>query len=230
MTNNTPNNAPSSTPNRAAGAHTQAPWPDLPVPPMKEADINDQKTPDQKTPNREQTIQEQTVRERYGFSTQDKATIADALRYIIIPQLTGQPQGHLEHAGLDQMEAYRAMMARQLNPILRHANLEIQATFHMAPQGGGTQACRLDFVPLTGALPKTRTAACPTLPDLLGQISPETAAATAAHLERTPFARVYDNMTVWLIKPPQERHWTITAALNDTDLIVQDHLKSPQNT
>ena len=64
--------------------------------------------------------------------------------------------------------------------------------------------------------------------DILTRLSPQTAQAAADHLARSPYARIYDGLTTWIIKPPEERHWTQAAALNDADLIFQDHMEGEQ--
>lgn len=189
-------------------------WEDLPVPPE----------PSAPQPNRTHPRNSsQVALDRYGFSAQHRATIADALKYVVIPALTQRAKGSRKQAGPDRMEAYANRIKLQLDELLKHTGQELRPTFHMATPDSPLQACRFDLVPINKDTAAPEHVPCSSINDLLDRLSPDTAEAASQLLEHTPFARVYDS-AVWIIKPRQERYWTQATALNDADAIFSDHM------
>ena len=199
----------------------QPQWQDLPIPP-RTGISNPEKG---KRPERDHIILDS-----YGFSSQDRATISDAMEYVIIPTLTGRSKGNRKQADPDRMEAYANRIKIQIDEFLHHVGQELRPTFHIATSGSTVQACRFDLGPATkdSPPPPPEYTACPSIEDLLRKLSPDLAGKAAEHLERTSFVRVYDGATIWLIKPPQERYWTQATALNDADIIFNDHMQATQ--
>ena len=198
---------------------SQPQWQDLPIPPR--TGISNPK-------KGQRTERDQVILNSYGFSQQDRATISDAMQYVIIPTLTGRSKGSRKQADPDRMEAYANRIKTQIDEFLKHAGQELRPTFHMATSGSTVQACRFDLIPAANDPAPPEYAACPSIEDLLRRLSPDIARRAADHLERTPFARVYDEAAIWLIKPPQERYWTQATALNDADIIFSDHMQAAQ--
>ena len=60
--------------------------------------------------------------------------------------------------------------------------------------------------------------------DVLEQISVNLRAAVAERLYVQQDLRVYDEQAFWIIKPSQARLWSETAALNDADAVVREHM------
>ena len=195
-------------------------WLGLPIPPEPQSSRNN-------GPSRRD--QEIRVLDAYAFSAQDRATIADALDYVIVPALTGRQKGNKKQAAPQQIEAYAHRIATQLNPFLRPADLQLKATIHLATADSTIQACRLDAV-TSKQDNDTQFATCSGLQDLLARLSTELTGPTAQHLARSSYARVYDGFTTWIIKPPQEKYWTQAAALNDADIIFQDHMEGDSSS
>ena len=194
-------------------------WQNLPIPPE----------PGTAQSNRTHSKhRNQVAFDRYGLSTQDRATIADALKYVVIPALTQRAKGSRKQADANQMEAYANRIKLQIDEILRHAGQELKPTFHMATADFNTQACQFDLIPVTKDPPAPEYVPCPNMEDILSKLSPDIASKAANHLGRTPFARVYEDTTIWMIKPRQERYWTQAAALNDADIIFKDHMEAAQ--
>ena len=196
-------------------------WQDLPVPPGPGAPPPNSIHPKHRN---------QAAFQRYRFSTQDSATIADALKYVVIPALTQRAKGNRKQATPAHMETYANRIKLQIDEFLRHTGQELRPTFHMATAGFNTQACQFDLVALTKDPRAPEYVPCPNMEGILSKLSPDIASKAANHLERTPFARVYDGTSIWMIKPRQERYWTEAAALNDADIIFNDHMQADQPT
>ena len=194
-------------------------WQDLPVPPEPGAPPPNNIHPKDRN---------QAAFHRYGFSTQDRATIADALKYVVIPALTQRAKGNRKQATPAHMQTYANRIKLQIDEFLHHTGQELRPTFHMATAGFNTQACQFDLVPVTKDPPAPEYAPCTNMEDILSKLSPDIASKAANHLGRTPFARVYDDATIWMIKPRQERCWTQATALNDADMIFNDHMQAAQ--
>ena len=201
-----------------ANADTTPNWQNLPIPPEPSP------PPTNKIHSKNRN---QAAFDRYGFSTQDRATIADALKYVVIPTLTQRAKGNRKQATPAHMETYANRIKLQLDEFLKHVGQELRPTFHMATPTSTIQACRLDLVPVTKEPATPEHVPCPSIKDLLDRLSPTIAEDAAQLLDQTSFARIYDG-AVWLIKPRQERYWTQAAALNDADMIFNDHMQADQ--
>ena len=144
-------------------ADTAPHWQNLPVPPQPAAP----------TPNRTHPKnRNQTAFHRYRFSTQDRATIADALKYVVIPTLTQQAKGNRKHASLSHMETYANRIKLQLDDFLKHAGQQLQPTFYIATPTSTIQARRLDLVPMTKDQATPAHVPCSNTKDLLDKLPP----------------------------------------------------------
>ena len=59
---------------------------------------------------------------------------------------------------------------------------------------------------------------------VLEQISVNLRATVAERMYVQQDLRVYDEQAFWIIKPSQARLWSETAALNDADAVVREHM------
>ena len=61
--------------------------------------------------------------------------------------------------------------------------------------------------------------------DVLGEMSIDLRARVAERLFVQQDLRVYDDQAFWVIKPSQARLWSETAALNDADTVLREHME-----
>jgi len=65
--------------------------------------------------------------------------------------------------------------------------------------------------------------------DVLDQMSINLRASVADRLYVQQDLRVYDDQAFWIIKPSQARLWSESAALNDADAVLREHMDWPAN-
>ena len=62
--------------------------------------------------------------------------------------------------------------------------------------------------------------------DLIDQLSKDLRAQLADNLYVQRDLRVYDRDSFWIIKPAERRLWSETAALNDADAVLCEHMEA----
>ena len=161
----------------------------------------------------------------YELSHQERVLIGDALTYTITPFLQGNEHratSILERPTPAQMENYALRLCHQIDGILRPAGMQLAATVVDAEQHG-LNACRFDWR-RNGDDNRISVVNVAGIHDVLEQISVNLRAAVAERLYVQQDLRVYDEQAFWIIKPSQARLWSETAALNDADAVVREHM------
>ena len=64
------------------------------------------------------------------------------------------------------------------------------------------------------------------LEEALAMLSPALRMGILDHLSIQRNLRVYDGQSFWIIKPSEKRLWSETAALNDADAVVREHMEA----
>ena len=168
---------------------------------------------------------EDQISRLYNLSEQEKALVADTLRYTIKPFLRRNVRrsgGMVERPTSRQLRDYAVRVCRQINGILRQAGMKLDATVIIGRQlelnacrfawrhgDSGTQTCELN---------------AESIRDILAQMSIDLRATVADRLYVQQDLRVYDEQAFWIIKPSQARLWSEAAALNDADAVLREHM------
>ena len=166
----------------------------------------------------------------YGLSDQEKVLIADTLRHTITPFLRGnvhRATAMLARPNTDQLREYALRLCQQINGLLDQAGMRLDATaivgqhlelnacrFSWRRHGDGTQVSLLN---------------AESVRDILDQMSTDLRATVAERIYVQQDLRVYDEHAFWIIKPSQARLWTETAALNDADAVLREHMDWPEH-
>ena len=161
----------------------------------------------------------------YDLSDQERVLIEDSLRYTITPFLQGNEHratSILERPTPAQLENYALRLCHQIDGILRQAGMQLAATVVDAEQHG-LNACRFDWR-RRGDGNRISVVNVEGIHDVLEQISVNLRATVAERLYVQQDLRVYDEQAFWIIKPSQARLWSETAALNDADAVVREHM------
>ena len=161
----------------------------------------------------------------YELTDQEKVLIEDTLRYTITPFLQGSEHRAttmLERPTPEQLQDYALRLCHQINGILRQAGMHLDATIVDAGQIG-LNACR--FAWRRGSdVTRTSVLNVGGIAEVLDQISVHLRAMVAERLYVQQDLRVYDDQAFWIIKPSQARLWNETAALNDADAVLHEHM------
>ena len=161
----------------------------------------------------------------YGFSDQETVLIQDTLRHTIDPYLKRSNVFKMPLPSVDQLRLYAIRVCSQLNGMLRHIDQELAATLCIFPNDTPLRACHFQMRRLVGEA-STDEVYVSSIEDVLGKMAThlQTEVADNLHVQRD--LRVYDTDGFWIIKPAEARLWSQAAALNDADLIVQEHLEA----
>ena len=100
--------------------------------------------------------------------------------------------------------------------------MQLNATV-IAGQGLGLNACRFAWQQ-DGEATITLASNVPGIRGVLDQMSLDLRATVAERLYLQQDLRVYDDQAFWILKPSQARLWSGTAALNDADAVLREHM------
>ncbi len=164
----------------------------------------------------------------YELSDQEKVLMADTLRYTITPFLQGnvhRAATMLERPTREKLHDYAFRLCHQMNGILKQAGMQLDATVIFGGQLG-LNACRFAWRQGGGG-PRISVMNAEGIRDVLNQMSIDLRATVAERLYVQQDLRVYDDQAFWVIKPSQARLWSETAALNDADVVLREHMDWP---
>ena len=166
----------------------------------------------------------------YELSDQEKVLMADTLSYTITPFLgrnVRRVTTILEEPTPQQLHDYAVRLCHQINPILRQGGMQLDATV-VVGRHLGLNACRFAWRRGDGGTYVSELNA-ESISAILAQMSIDLRATVADRLYVQQDLRVYDDQAFWIIKPSQARLWSETAALNDADAVLREHMDRPSN-
>ena len=161
----------------------------------------------------------------YGFSEQETILIQDTLRHAIDPYLKRSKEFNMPRPSADQLQLYARRVCSQLNGMLRHVDQELTATVCIFPSHTPLRACHFRMRQLVGEA-STDEVHFDGIEDILSRMATHLQTEVADNLFAQRDLRVYDAEGFWIIKTAEARLWSQAAALNDADLIVQEHLEA----
>ena len=177
--------------------------------------------------------QEQVLLELYGMSVQEQIQFRDSMEYTI---LNGGRQGPTE----EHLRAYARRVCLQINGILNHGGMDLEAEIHQLTPGENITACRFTTVELDQAITRERQRSPGRKPvreatirmetvssraELLEMLPPETREAAGAIGDKREALRIYDQQTFWTIAVRIEKRWSEAQALRDADEVIADHME-----
>ena len=161
----------------------------------------------------------------YQFSEQETILVQDTLQHTIHPYLRRTRKYNSPHPSEVQLRSYASRICSQLNGVLRHVSEELTATLCIFPNNSPLGACHFQMRPPSGDTSINEVYA-EGIEDVLGKMATHLQAEVADYLYVQRDLRVYDTDGFWIIKPAEARLWSQAAALNDADLVVQEHLEA----
>ena len=161
----------------------------------------------------------------YGFSEQETVLIQDTLQFVIEPYLKRNSQFNSSQPTVDQLRSFARRICSQLNGVLRHINQELIATLCVFPGDAPLSACQFQMRRYAGES-STDEVHVDGIEDVLARMATHLQSEVADNLYVQSDLRVYDTDGFWIIKPADARLWSQAAALNDADLVVQEHLEA----
>lgn len=177
--------------------------------------------------NQYQTDLNQEVCALYSLSNQERIVVNDTMNYVIKPYFSRRSSRVLGSATVtwEQLEQYANRICSQLNGILHYANQSLSPTVFEFQDSAPLAVCRFSLSEGNDAVIVHRVS-LPGLDALLAQMSGNLNEHIADNLLVQRDLLVYDNEGFWVIKPPQERLWAESVALNDADSVFAEHLRA----
>ena len=168
---------------------------------------------------------DQAVYSLYGLSEQNIVLIRDTVQYTIDPYLKRSRSTSMRRPSAEQLRAYASRICSQLNGILRFTDQSLSATVFAFSDETPLCACQFRMRPAGDEATVVETHDEGIEPVLAG-MSDHLRGSVADNLYVQRDLRVYDAEGFWIIKPSDQRLWTEAAALNDADLVVEEHLEA----
>lgn len=162
----------------------------------------------------------------YDLSPHEIILIEDTIKHTILPLLQRKSTKYFQAVAEPedkQLAEYANRICLQLNGIFYHGDLELTATI-FSTKKALVRACRFSLRKRNKA-PLVIETQINGVQEILGQIPEHLRNKVADHLYINRDLRVYDGEIIWIIKPSESRLWTETAALNDADAIVREHME-----
>ena len=177
--------------------------------------------------NRHQADLNQEVYALYSLSTQERIIVNDTMRHVIKPYFSRRSSRVPRPATvtLEQMERYANRICSQLNGILHYAHQSLSSAVFAFKDNEPLAVCRFSLSEGNEG-GTVRRVSLSGLHDLLAQMSNDLREHIADDLFIQRDLLVYDNEGFWVVKPPQERLWSESVALNDADSVFAEHLRA----
>ena len=168
---------------------------------------------------------DQAIYALYHLSEQDTLLIQDTVQHTIEPYLMRRLATSVNRPSASQLGAYARRICSQLNGVLEYVGRKLSATICSFPEEIQLSACQFSMRSL-GEKAEIEEIQLEGLDPVLAHMPTELRANVADNLYVQRDLRVYDEEGFWIIKPSEERLWTESAALNDADLVIREHLES----
>jgi len=166
----------------------------------------------------------------YGITKQERILVEDTIQYTIDlyrnrNQRGAKPEA-LKPTEVKDLSTYVSRFCRQINGILAYGSLKLMATFFET--GPTSPLCIVGFVqrPINESHQEINVENLNGIEGILHRISESLRSQVADNLFVRRDLRIYDGDHFYIIKPNQKRFWSESSALNDADVVVQEHMEA----
>jgi len=166
----------------------------------------------------------------YDLSEQERILVEDTIRYTIDLYRKRNQRGAKPEAlrpnEIPHLTDYSSRFCRQINGILAYGGLKLTAT--VFDVGKNSPLCIAGFAQRSGddRHPEVIVENLNGAEGFLQRISENLRSQVADNLFVRRDLRIYDGDHFYIIKPNQRRFWSESAALNDADVVVQEHMEA----
>jgi len=166
----------------------------------------------------------------YGLSEQERILVEDTIRYTIDLYRKRNQSGikpeALKPNEVKDLSAYSSRFCRQINGILAYGGLKLTATIFET--GPNFSLCIVGFAqgPINDPHQELNVENLNGIEGILHRISENLRSQVADNLFVRRDLRIYDGDHFYIIKPNQKRFWSESSALNDADVVVQEHMEA----
>lgn len=166
----------------------------------------------------------------YELNETEHIIVDDTIRYTIDlylnrKKLKTKIRG-LKHPTISQLQRYADRLCKQLNSILEFEGKNLIYTVYDIREDSPLSVVEFKQVSQTTSNQKNSTTKIEGLEELLIEISKNLQNQISERVYVWGHLRVYEGEHLYIIKPSEERFWSESAALNDADTVIRDHMEA----
>ncbi|CAD6494563.1 MAG: hypothetical protein LAKADJCE_00833 [Candidatus Argoarchaeum ethanivorans] len=166
----------------------------------------------------------------YELNENEHIIVDDTIRYTIDLYLNRKKaktmRRSLKPPTLNQLQRYADRLCKQLNSILEFEGKTLNYTLYDIREDSPLSVVEFKQVSQTTSNQKNSTTKIEGLEELLIEISKNLRNQISEHVYVRGHLRVYEREHLYIIKPSEERFWSESAALNDADTIIREHMEA----
>ncbi|NMG83677.1 MAG: N-6 DNA methylase [Methanosarcinales archaeon] len=169
-----------------------------------------------------------SVCDLYGLNENERIIVDDMIQYTIDLYLNRKKakttRRGIKSLTIGQLQRYADRLCRQLNSILKFEGKILIYTVYDI--GGDSPLSVVEFkqVSQTKSNQKNSTKRVEGIEKLLIKISKNLQNQISERVYVWGHLRVYEREHLYIIKPSEKRFWSESAALNDADTVIRDHM------
>ncbi|HEX8525268.1 MAG TPA: hypothetical protein VF669_23655 [Tepidisphaeraceae bacterium] len=169
----------------------------------------------------------------YGLSRRDRVLIEDMVGLTIDFQRTHEKSIALKSCSTESLKQYAEWLMRGIQPLFAAgSDLGLRAKIYNWKRAQGTAAPSrslrvIEFAFEDNAHGEAEIVEVGDLDAALSRIEAGLHAELAEGLYTRRHLRIYDQNRFYILKPDHQRSWSRSAALNDADAVIADHLRGP---
>jgi len=168
----------------------------------------------------------------YDLNENERIIVGDTLNYTLDHFLNRRksPLRSTQHPTLDKLQKYADRLCKQLNGMLALEGKKLIYQLYEI-EGDNSSLTVVEFEQISKTTAKvTKPKKVGELEDALIDLSQNIKREIVGGIYALIHPRVYDRERLYVIKPSEERFWSESAALNDADEIIRDHMGGQYDT
>ncbi len=170
----------------------------------------------------------------YGLNEDEHIIVDDMITYTIDLYLNRKKaktkRKGIKHTTLNQLQRYADKLCKQLNSILEFEGKKLIYTVYDIRKDSPLSVVEFKQVSQTTSNLKNSTTKIEGLENLLIEISNNLQNQISERVYVWGHLRVYEGEHLYIIKPSEERFWSESAALNDSDAVIREHMEAVNGT
>jgi hypothetical protein len=169
----------------------------------------------------------------YELNENERIIVGDTINYTLNHFLNRRksiPLRSTQHPTLDKLQKYADRLCKQLNGMLALEGKKLIYQLYEI-DGDKSSLTVVEFEQISKTTAKvTKPKKVGELEDALIDLSQNIKREIVGGIYALIHPRVYDRERLYMIKPSEERFWSESAALNDADEIIRDHMGGQYDT
>jgi hypothetical protein len=166
----------------------------------------------------------------YELNENEHIIVDDMIRYTIDLYLNRKKaktmKRGIKHPTLNQLQRYADRLCKQLNSILEFEGKKLIYTAYDIRKDSSLSVVEFKQVSQKRSNQKNTTTKIEGIEELLTEISNNLQNQISERVYVWGHLRVYEGEHLYIIKPSEERFWSESASLNDSDAVIREHMEA----